>query len=105
MHYAVQVSVFKNGDLRPKIEVTVNGKRRNWNIPRCSNHVAYYLAVLSCLTDAIANGASSVTVEIGDQTARRQLNGQEMPRQKHTIALHEAVRVAASALNGTFVVI
>lgn len=99
-YYNVAVSVTRNGDLKPEIEVAINGHKRSWSIPKASNHVVYYLAVLSCIIDAVANGATSAVVNIGNQTATRQLDGSEKPKLSHTIALHEAVWIAAGALPG-----
>ena len=103
--YTVHVSVTRNGDRQPSIEVVTNGTARQWTMPQASNHVVYYLAVLSCIVDAIALGATSAVVEIGDQTAARQLNGHEIPQQKHTRALYEAIWIAAGALSGKLIVV
>ena len=100
LHYVVHVSVTANGDHLPKVEVTINGKKRSWTLAKATNEWVYYLAVLSCIVDAVANGAHSAVVDIGDQTATRQLNGTDKPSKKHIRALNEAIRVAKQALPG-----
>ncbi|UVI38404.1 hypothetical protein [Qipengyuania spongiae] len=104
-HYTVKVSVTANGDLLPDVDVTVNGTTRNWHFPKATNEVVFYLAILSCVIDAVANGAHSALVEIGNQTATRQLNGSEKPRKKHIRALNEAVIISGQALPGGLQVI
>lgn len=99
-HYTVKVSVTANGDLLPEVDVTVNGVERRWHLPKATNEMVYYLAVLSCVIDAVADGAHSAIVDIGDQTARRQLNGIEEPRKKHIFALNEALKISGQALPG-----
>ncbi|WP_197417806.1 MULTISPECIES: hypothetical protein [unclassified Sphingomonas] len=94
-----------NGNVHPKIFVEVNGVARHWSLTEASNHIVYFLAILSCLVDAIATGAHDVTIEIGNQTATRLINGSQTAREQHILVLLQAVKVAASAIPGKFQVL
>lgn len=98
--YKLHVSVTANGEPQPETVVTINGIRQSWVLPSTSNHQAYYLGVIEIMAKAIQSGATSVSVELGDQVATRQLNGLDDTTDKGMRVLFEAVRRLETRIPG-----
>lgn len=102
--YKIDVLVTANGGEWPTVLVSINGQKNLWSLKHASNHVVYYLAILSCLVEAIEQNAHHVHIEVGDQVVMRQLNGKQQAQQRHTAALLAAIKQTASQIKGSVTV-
>jgi hypothetical protein len=84
----------------PHTEVTINDVKKRWPLAGTSNHEAFYLGIIEILSREIHAHAASVSIVLGEQTAKRQLNGKDRREDEGMRVLYEAVKILETRIPG-----